>query len=51
MKEVDKKRTPEVSGGYFGPLESESPVPLGPIGPTPTFPDPPIVEGDTTNKL
>jgi hypothetical protein len=50
MKEVDKKRTQDVSGGYFGPLETESPLP---IGPTPTFPEPPPItpEGDATNKL
>ena len=52
MKEVEKKRAPEVSGGYFGPLEGDTHQYPVPIGPTPTFPDPPIVDdGTSTNKL
>ena len=49
MKEVDKKQTPEVSGGYFGPLETE---PAYPAGPTPTCPPLPIdpTLGDTTGS-
>jgi hypothetical protein len=38
MKEIDKKQAPEVSGGYFGPLETESPVPVGPMPTVPPLP-------------